>query len=387
MAGRFQKVASITAAFFFGGGLAVATPAGDSPHMRHPHLKRKSEAGYKLPYRPSWVSVIKKGRLFQYNRREFSSPVVWKDLVLLGADNGDFYALKADSGRKQWRIRGAGSIHSKPAVDSERVFFGDDKGRLYAVSLPQGQKLWEREVGSELLSQPAVGDGRVIVATVEGKVAAFRTNDGAPLWEIQHLSSPLQMTIYGNSPPILDRDGRVYIGFADGTFWSLRAKDGKVLWERNFSPTGRFADLDATPIIDGGRIYLAAFDGPLVAISNTGRLLWSVPVGTGVSLLSQGDRLYVADSRGSLRALRKDDGSEVWKTTLGEGALTSPVLHKDILAVGLSQSTMNFIDSRNGTLMFRRFARRGISSDPVLVDDRICYFSNSGRLYSLKWVD
>lgn len=366
----------------------MATPPGESPHMRHPHLKRKSEAGYKLPYRPSWVSVIKKGRLFQYNRREFSSPVVWKDLILLGADNGEFYALKAESGRKVWRVRGAGSINSKPAVEGERVFFGDDKGRLYAVGLARGEKIWERELGSEVLTQPAAGDGRVIVATLEGKVAAFKASDGTPLWEVQHLPRPLQMTIYGNSPPVLDNEGRLYIGFADGTFWSLRAKDGKVLWERDFSPTGRFADLDAPPLVEGERIYLSAFDGPLVAISRgTGRILWSVTVGTGVSLLSHEDRLYVADSRGSLRALNKEDGSEIWKTALGEGALTSPILHNHILAVGLSRSTMNFVDSRNGTLMFRRFARNGISSDPVLVDNRICYFSNAGRLYSLKWVD
>ncbi len=355
--------------------------------MRQPHLKRKP-AGYKIPFRSGWVSVFKKGRLFKYRRKEFASPIVQGDLILVGSDNGQFYAMKRRSGRKVWRFKAKGAVNSVAASDGERVFFGDDKGHLYALKIGNGERIWEAELGSEILTAPAIGPGNLFVATAEGRIAALRIEDGSVVWSVEHPARAMEMSIRGNSPPVLDGAGHLYVGFSDGLFWSLRTGDGNVVWEKDYASSGRFGDLDAPPVIEGERIYLGAFDGPLMAVSRqNGRLIWSAEIGTGVPLRVVDDRLVVADSRGHLRAIRKADGTELWSTKVGEGALTAPLVHKDLVVVGLSNSTMNFIDARNGAVMYRRFARKGISSDPLLVDDRLYYLSNGGRLYSLKLVN
>ncbi len=377
-------------------------------HYRHTHYRVK-EAVSKIPYRPKWVSVMKKGHLFQYGRREFSSPRVEGDLIFIGSDSQSFYAIRKGSGRKVWRFRSHGSVNSTPSFSGGSVFFGDDEGYLYALDLKTGKKRWEQDLGSEILTPPAASSGALYVATVEGRVVSLNPEDGSLLWEVSHaLPDDLRMTIRGNSPPLLDDQGNLYVGFSDGLFWCLRAKTGKPVWQVTLGsrtlgsrtlgsmtlgsmtlPTSiGFRDIDGTPSIDKERIYLTTWEGPLVALSRkNGRVLWSYPAGSAVALISNGDLLYLSDSNGSLHAIDKKEGKGLWQTKVGEGALTAPVVYRDRLAVGLSSSTMNFLNATNGKLIARRFARKGISSHPLLDGDRLYYFSNGGRLYSLKMVD
>ncbi|MBI2082910.1 MAG: PQQ-binding-like beta-propeller repeat protein [Deltaproteobacteria bacterium] len=354
-------------------------------HVRNRNYPR--QPAFKLPYKPKWVSRVKKGGVFKYKRREFSSPVVYEDRIFVGTESGYFYAMKKKNGRRVWRFKTEGSVSSRPGIRNGKVFFGDDEGYFYALDLQTGEKIWSLNLDAEILTAPALKGDQLFLVTVEGRVVALTEREGTILWERQHSTRPLQMTIRGNSTPVLDPEGNLYVGFADGTFWSLSSKTGKILWERRIESGERFHDLDGVPLIEGDRIYISSFDGPLTAVTKSGRILWSVSVGSAVPFLSEKDLLYVSDSQGSLLALQKKDGSTLWKTKVGEGALTAPLLHNDVIAVGLSSSTMNFVDRTTGRLMFRRFAKKGISSDPFLDGDQLCYLSNGGRLYSLKMVD
>ncbi len=349
-----------------------------------------TKAREKIPYRPQWVSIVKKGRLFKYKRKEFSSPRIYGDRIFVGSDGGFFYAMRKKNGRKVWRFKTVGSVNSAPAFwdrEGGEVVFGDDKGNLYALAASKGTEVWRVNLGSEILTAPAIEGDRVFVATIEGKVAALRLSDGHLIWEKMHPQEGLHMTILGNSPPAVDQTaGRVYVGFSDGTFWALSASDGRLAWEKNLGKAGGFDDVDGEAVFDNDRIYIGSFDGGVYALSKrTGEILWRGEVGSGVRLLSRGDVLYVSGSDGSLYAYSKK-GEKLWSTRIGEGALTAPLIYKDVIAVGLSNETMNFVDASDGHVIARRFARKGVFSDPILDDNRIFYLSNGGRLYSLKFV-
>lgn len=374
------KVIAVAVLFLFIGATLSASP--EPVHYRNRNFKKPFV--YPTVYRPRWVSVIKKGRLFKYKRKEFSSPRIFGEKIFVGADSGYFYAMKKKNGHKVWRFHTHGGVNSAPAFGGSFLYFGDDKGFLYSLETETGKLQWQVDLGAEILTAPAVEAGTVYATTVEGRVVALDIENGSVRWEQTHPVKAMTMTIRGNSPPVL-KDASLYVGFADGTFWSLEKHTGRLLWERNFPNLGGFSDIDGEPLIDGELIYLATFDGPLVALSRkTGKTVWSVAIGSGAPFVAEGDRLYVSGSRGILYALNKRDGTKLWETKIGEGALSAPVIHQGILAVGLSSSTMNFVDCQKGTLMYRRFARKGIFSDPVLDGDFLYYFSNGGRLYSLK---
>lgn len=345
-----------------------------------------------VPYKPQWVSVVKKGKIFKYKRKEFSSPRVFQDRIYVGSDAGFLYCLKKKGGRKVWRFKTEGSINSAPAFREEVLFIGDDKGTLYALSADRGKLLWKREIGSEILTEAAIGKGHIFVTTLEGKVAALKPEDGQVVWEREFPNpAPLfQMTIHGNATPVID-EAVLYVGFSDGTLRALQASDGRLLWEKNLGKEKKgFYDIDGAPLVEKDRIYVATFDGTVSALSKNGKVLWSQEIGSGVRLVSEADRLYVSGSDGHLYLLSKKDGSKIWETKIGEGALTAPALYKEIVVVGLSDSTINFLRTTDGKILARRFARKGIFSDPVVIEEgdkgRILYLSNGGRLYSLKFV-
>lgn len=379
--------AKTTLALFTAFGLLVSAPltAGLSGTPRE-----------KIPYRPQWVSVLKKGRLFKYKRRETASPRIYGDKIFVGSDNGFFYALEKRNGRKKWRFRAEGPVGSTPAFwagdGGERVFFGDDKGTLYSLFAKDGKEIWRTPLKSEILAEPVVSGDRLFVVTLEGRVVCLDVQEGKILWERGRQSPSLTMTILGNSPPVVDpQGGRIFAGFSDGVLWSLSAVDGSLLWEKSLGRPGLgFEDVDGAPWVDGDRICVATFDpsgGGLFALSKkNGQILWNREIGSGVPIVGEGESLIVSGSNGHLYALNKKDGQKIWEVKVGEGALTRPVLYKDLVVVGLSGSTINFVDRENGHLIARRFARKGIYSEPLVEGDRIYYLSNGGRLYSLKFV-
>jgi outer membrane protein assembly factor BamB len=348
----------------------------------------------KMPYRPEWVTALKKGKFFKYKRKEYASPRIAGDLVFVGDDEGFFYAMKKKNGHKQWRFKPTGPVNSAPAFWNDRVIFGDDDGHLYALAIADGKEAWRSELDSEILSAPAVAGNRVFVETSEGTVVALNADDGKVLWKNERkeeFTGQLKMSIRGNSSPAIDPSGdRLYVGFSDGSIQALAASTGKVLWEKPLAKEKGekgFEDVDGTPLVDGDRVFAATYGGGLYALSQkNGGVLWSSPQGSGVKPLLMGDVLVVSASNGHLYAYQKKDGTKLWDSPIGRGALTTPVAYQTLIAVGLSDSTMNFVDADDGHIIARRFAKKGIYSDPIVDEDRIYYLSNGGRVYSLRLI-
>jgi len=351
-----------------------------------------SQRTEKIPYKAQWVSRVKKRKLFLYKRKEFSSPRIYEDTIFTGSDAGVFYAMRKKNGNKIWRFKATGSINSTPGflknTEGTWVLFGDDKGIFYALDTKKGKEVWRSDLGSEILTAPAVFEDKIYVATVEGRVVALNASDGHPLWDKENPVPGFTMTIRGNSPPVLTESGKtLFVGFADGKLWALSTSDGKLIWKKDFGKKKGFSDIDATPLIEGDRLYIATFDGGFYALSTkSGEILWSQEIGSGVRFAAREDVLYVSGEGGRLYAFQKKDGKKIWDKKLGKGTLTAPVIYKNIIVVGLSETTINFLHADTGKLIAHRFAIKGISSNPMVDENRIYYLSNGGRLYSLKFI-
>ena len=68
--------------------------------------------------------------------------------------------------------------------------------------------------------------------------------------------------IWGTSPVV---DGRLVFGDKAGWIYMLSAKDGKRLGELKIGD-----NINSTPAIIGGRIYIGAFNGKLYCVSTKG---------------------------------------------------------------------------------------------------------------------
>jgi outer membrane protein assembly factor BamB len=142
--------------------------------------------------------------------------------------------------------------------------------------------------------------------------------------------------------------GRLFtLGAREGTEYVMAfdVATGKRLWEvangRRFN-NDRGDGPRSTPTVEGDRLYAFGASGDLSVVeAASGKVLWTVNVlkkfggsnigwGLSESPLVLSDRILVqAGGRGaSIVALRKTDGSEIWKTQSDEPGYSSAVVHE-----------------------------------------------------------
>ncbi len=198
--------------------------------------------------------------------------------------------------------------------------------------------------------------------------------------------------------------GRLYTLGARGDREYVLAFDaatGKKVWEadhgRRFS-NDKGDGPRATPTVDGDRIYAFGASGDLSAIdAASGKILWNVNVlrqfnghnitwGLSESPLVLSDRVLVqAGGRGAaIVALKKTDGSPIWKSESDEAGYSSAVLHE----IGGVRQAIFFtgqralgLDVNDGRLLwsYDRVANRTANiATPIVRGNRVFLSSDYG---------
>ncbi len=107
-----------------------------------------------------------------------------------------------------------------PSPDNRLIIVGADDGKLYAVKA-DGTLAWEASTGGAIISSPAIGsNGYVYVGSKDNKVYAFRVTDGAVMWVF---AAPQKEVI---SSPAIGSDSTVYIGSEDGYLYAILTTQG-----------------------------------------------------------------------------------------------------------------------------------------------------------------
>lgn len=135
-----------------------------------------------------------------------------------------------------------------------------------ARDLHTGELLWQ---GTDPLagsaSNPVLMDDRIVIGTADGLIRAFAKSDGTTLWEYQTGLSLTSLEPYGrdgrdvNSTPAI-HDGIVYIGASDGRLHGLSLATGEKLITYQLG-----TPIASSPTIHEDTLYVGAYDGNLYA--------------------------------------------------------------------------------------------------------------------------
>jgi len=217
--------------------------------------------------------------VFDYDQHG-PTPVLAGDVIYIGAGDGGFHAVRADSGERLWRIQSNAKIRATAAIHGANVIFATMDGWVCAVDRASGAETWSFKKTSAFTSGPAI-DGDVVVVGNRGSLLrGLDARTGAELWKQDYWGSWIESTA-------VFRDDRGYIGSGDlFLVSSFDPKTGKNIWRTHVNGW-----VIQRPAVTETRVFVGVAgarrrnpalvhqSSALMALArDTGRILWSWPM-------------------------------------------------------------------------------------------------------------
>jgi PKD repeat protein len=277
------------------------------------------------------------------------------------------------AGHQVWNYTTGSMVTSSPAVDTGVVYIGSEDGNLYAMNAESGSLIWKFTTGGYVSSSPKISGGLVYVGSGDRTLYALNAASGTPVWSCRTGSG------ISTSPALAE--GIVYFGSEDGTIYALDADSGTEIW--NYT-TGNY--LHSSPEVNNGVLYIGSYDHNLYALdAATGSPLWKYTTGNTIlssPAVAEG-MVYIGSYDHNVYALDAGSGTEVWRYTTGNTILSSPVVAGGTVYIGSSDGNIYALDAGSGTLAWTYKTGSEVDSTPLVADGIVYAGSGDGNLYAL----
>ncbi len=302
--------------------------------------------------------------------------------------DGNVLALDPENGKVIWRTKLGIELTAGPGVGADSVAVMAADGYLIVLEASTGAERWRTDIDGESLAFPVIDDDMVVVQTIDNRLRAVSVFDGSPRWTIEQATPPL--TLRGSATPLVNGSS-IVAGFDNGRIMSVDAESGDVNWESMLSPPSgrsdleRLSDVDGQMALVGQDIYAAGYQGTLASVAaESGQVLWQQEISTFVGVAADWNNLYTTDENGEVIALVRMSGTEAWRQdALLRRWPTLPVPFHTTVVTGDFEGYLHFLSNVDGEVVGRvRLGKKAISSDPLVVANRLYVQSDSGSLHA-----
>jgi outer membrane protein assembly factor BamB len=271
-----------------------------------------------------WSTSIPGGRA---SERLASPPVIAAGKLFVVDADGAVHAYDARTGARLWRtaldttkkdshVLFGGGV----SIDGNKVYATDGRGDAAALDAATGKILWKVRPGGPLRGAPGIGLGNVYVLSQDNQVFALKEETGEVVWTV---SATLQTAgVFGVAAPAIAQ-GTVVVGFSSGELSALRYENGRIVWQDQLARTSittsvsSISDIDASPVVDGGKVYAIGQGGRMVAMDLvSGQRDWELNVGGLSTPWLAGDWLFVVTNEAKLLCVSRVSGKIRWITQL-----------------------------------------------------------------------
>ena len=268
---------------------------------------------------------------------ELAQPVIGDGRVYTVAPNGTVAAFDVRDGGQVWSMR-IEDIADDPlpgiagglALSREGLVVHAGGRRLALLKPSDGSIVWGVETDIPLRGSPTIiNSDRVAVTDLDGNMTVVTLVSGERVW--QHFGIVSNTVIFGAPAPAFANDEIVLAGAA-GEVSYFDASTGELLWTDSVAsllprtPIQGLGDVRATPVHDGGLIFVISQSGRFVAFSaRNGLPVWERAIGGIEMPWVAGESVFVLSLDGRLYALRRSDGAVRWIAEL-DGAVPLDVV-------------------------------------------------------------
>ena len=313
--------------------------------------------------------------------------------VYIGTTEGNLFAF-AMNGRRLFFYDAGAQIESKPAVDARtgEVYVPSVDGRVHAITVT-GELKWKTKLIGAIRTQPVLSHDTVYIVAENDTVTALARDDGRILWTYD--KEPVEeITISGHAGLLLE-DGRLYAGFTDGAVAAINPADGRLFWEVETSVdvelrpgnVPQFLDVDTTPVLLRGTLYIASFTAGLYALdADSGTVQWRDAEFQGVTgIAAAGRMLVISSARRGVSLLDLRTRKVQWEKAPERGAPTAPIVtNTGTVIYGETQGSLLALSLSDGREIARAEGGSGFSATPSVKGSFGGAISNGGRFLYLR---
>jgi outer membrane protein assembly factor BamB len=229
--------------------------------------------------------------------RSESSPLLWRDRLYVGTEDGSVTAFRTRDGAQRWRTSTEGAVKGGVAMSGGKLFVGDYSGRVYALRRSDGKIQWVKRPSAgglhlragQFYSTPAIAYGRLYIGSTDHYVYSLETATGKTAWRFK-----TGRYVYA-SPAVGSPEGRptVFFGSYDGKFYALDARTGGKRWV--FNSGGR---ITGSATLVGDTVWFASLGKhrTYAIKASNGYLRYQTNRGVYTAVISDGRRIYLNDA-------------------------------------------------------------------------------------------
>lgn len=312
------------------------------------------------------------------------------DKVVFADSQGLVSVFNKEGFNASWQKSFQGIQPAAIGGNNSVYLIGTRGGEVLALDASSGELKWKVRVSSEVLARPAISKDVAVVKTVDGQLTALDLKTGQEKW-IFKKEIPL-LSVRGNSTPLII-DEKIITGLDSGKLVIVDLLTGALFWEKTITiPHGRseiqrLVDLDANIVINNNVIYIAGYQGRVVALDlKTGDFLWIRKMSVVSDMAFEDNRLYLTDVRSHIWALDTTTGATVWKQEVFTARkLTSPVIMNDFLLLADFEGYLHVIAKSDGHQVARtQIDPVGIDISPIVVNSDVYLLSRDSKIYLVK---
>ncbi len=327
------------------------------------------------------------GSLSQYIRID---PLELKKEIIFSDSKGQVTVFDKNNFTIRWQKKLNVNFTSAIGGNNNLYLIGTRSGEVIALNPVNGDIAWRVRVSSEVLTRPVMSNNTVIVKTVDGQLTALNAQTGKQKWIYQREVPAL--SVRGGGAPYILQD-KLITGLDNGKIVVLNVETGILFWEKTITiPRGRseverLVDLDADLIVNDNVIYIAGFQGRIVALDlKSGGFLWAKKMSVTKNMTLENNRLYITDDNSHIWALDATTGATVWKQTdFSSRKLTSPVIMGDDILIADFQGYLHIIAKSDGHQLARaQIDKAGIDVNPIVIGDKIYLQSKRSMIHVVK---
>lgn len=277
-----------------------------------------------------------------------------------------------------------------------KIYIATGYNQVDALDSATGKVIWTRTINSIARSAPEVKNNVIYINTIDNRLYALDTADGGILWT--HTGGNEDISVFGSASPVV-YENMVIAPYSSGEVYALKISDGTEIWSdvfarRSISSAGTLSDIDASPVVQNGKVFIISNDGVLAASDlKTGKRIWEQAVSGRQSPWIAGDFLYLISNKNEITCINTSSGGIKWVKQLQSYKKedsksnpikwSGPVLAGDLLWVVSSHGKIMALSPRNGDIEYERKVPKDIYISPVVAYGNIYLYSDDAELIEL----